>query len=259
MGLESKKPYSNALINCSVTRNMVSACPLAFGETSVKKRIKSVLNYKRPAFWITICAIVASIAVAVCFLTNPPSTQKLLELDSELDIFISQVIMTENKTIHTSENFPCENHKILDIETDGNSIIIYSWVLYCEYKDASLEIESSSHVPTVITVTKSDNGKYNLVEYWIPRDGTNYEADIKEKFPRHLWEKALDSQLYIAEQSEACELTAQNHFINGGELDKTDNTFDNTDVATFVFTDSVEPVTMPTIHLEKKDNSFSFS
>lgn len=257
LGFESKKPYSNALINCSVTHNMVSACPLAFGETSVKKRVKSVLNYKRPAFWITICAIVASIVVAVCFLTNPHSTHTTL--DSELDTFISQVILRENKTTYTSENFPCENHEILDIETDGNKTIIYSWVLYCEYKNASLEDESSSHIPTVITVEESDAGKYDLVEYWIPRDGAYYEADIKAKFPRHLWKAALDSQLYIKEQSEACELTAQKHFANSGESDKTDNIFDNTNVAILGFTDSVEPMTMPTIRLEKKDCTFSFS
>lgn len=50
MGEQSKKPYSDALINCSVPRKTVAACPLAFGETGIKGRIKSVLNYKKPAF-----------------------------------------------------------------------------------------------------------------------------------------------------------------------------------------------------------------
>lgn len=71
LGVESKKPYSNALINCSASRKMISACPLAFGEVSVKSRIKSVLNYKKPAFWVIIVAVVACIAASVCFLTNP--------------------------------------------------------------------------------------------------------------------------------------------------------------------------------------------
>lgn len=35
--------------------------------------MKSVLNYKKPAFWIIVAAIVASVTVAVCFLTNPAS------------------------------------------------------------------------------------------------------------------------------------------------------------------------------------------
>lgn len=71
LGEQAKKPYSEALINCSLPRKTVAACPLAFGEVGVKSRIKSVLNYKKPAFWVVIVAIIASIAVAVGFLTNP--------------------------------------------------------------------------------------------------------------------------------------------------------------------------------------------
>ncbi len=71
MGTENKKPYSEALINCSVPRRMIAACPLAFGECGVKERVKSVLNYRKPAFWIIVAAIIAGIVLAVCFLTNP--------------------------------------------------------------------------------------------------------------------------------------------------------------------------------------------
>lgn len=70
-----KAAYSEALVTASVSRRMVSACPLAFGETGVKSRVKSVLNYKKPAFWIILVAILACIAVAVCFLTMPKKNQ----------------------------------------------------------------------------------------------------------------------------------------------------------------------------------------
>ena len=66
-----KADYSKALLHCSVSRRSVAACPLAFGEVGVKDRVKTVLNYKKPAFWIVLVAVVASIAVAVCFLTDP--------------------------------------------------------------------------------------------------------------------------------------------------------------------------------------------
>ncbi len=71
MDVTNRKEYSTALLNCSIPRRMISACPLAFGEVSVKQRIKSVLNYKKPAFWISIVAIVLCIALSVGFLTNP--------------------------------------------------------------------------------------------------------------------------------------------------------------------------------------------
>ena len=69
---DARADYSQALLTCSVNRRMIAACPLAFGEVGVKDRVKSVLNYKKPAFWIIIVAVVACVIVAVCFLTNPP-------------------------------------------------------------------------------------------------------------------------------------------------------------------------------------------
>ena len=71
LGESCKTAYSRALLQCSVPRRMITACPLAFGETGVKGRIKSVLNYKKPAFWLVLAAVFVSIAVAVCFLTDP--------------------------------------------------------------------------------------------------------------------------------------------------------------------------------------------
>lgn len=70
IGIEKKKAYSNALINCSASRKMLSVCPLAFGEVGVKARIKNVLNYKKPALYLSVTAVITCVAVAVCFLTN---------------------------------------------------------------------------------------------------------------------------------------------------------------------------------------------
>ena len=66
-----KKAYSEALLKCSINRRMIAACPLAFGELGVKERVKSVLNYRKPAFWIVLVAVLASIVTGVCFLTEP--------------------------------------------------------------------------------------------------------------------------------------------------------------------------------------------
>ena len=68
---EKKADYSQALLSCSVNRRVISACPLAFGEVGVKNRMKTILNYKKPAFWIVVVSIVLCAVVAVCFLTSP--------------------------------------------------------------------------------------------------------------------------------------------------------------------------------------------
>lgn len=71
LGTDERKDYSEALLSCSISRKSIAACPLAFGEVGVKERVKSVLSYKKPAFWIIIIAVVLSIVTAVCFLTVP--------------------------------------------------------------------------------------------------------------------------------------------------------------------------------------------
>lgn len=71
LGNEQRADYSQALLACSVNHRRIAACPLAFGEVGVKERVKSVMNYKKPAFWVVILAVISCLVVAVCFLTNP--------------------------------------------------------------------------------------------------------------------------------------------------------------------------------------------
>lgn len=71
LGTDQRADYSQALLSCSVNRARIAACPLAFGEVGVKARVKSVLNYKKPAFWVIVIAVILCVTVAVCFLTDP--------------------------------------------------------------------------------------------------------------------------------------------------------------------------------------------
>lgn len=75
MDTGEKKAYSEALLTGSVQQRFVTACPLAFGEIGVKARVRSVLNYKKPAFWLILAALVLCVSVAVCFLTNRPGSE----------------------------------------------------------------------------------------------------------------------------------------------------------------------------------------
>ncbi len=71
MEIKERKTYSETLLQCSVSRRNLAACPLAFGEVGVKQRIQSVLNYKKPGFLMVVIAVVCLILAAVCFLTDP--------------------------------------------------------------------------------------------------------------------------------------------------------------------------------------------
>ena len=80
LGNEQRADYMQALVACSVNRRMIAACPLAFGEVGVKERVKSVMNYKKPAFWVIILAVIVCVGVAVCFLTNPKQDRYTLRI-----------------------------------------------------------------------------------------------------------------------------------------------------------------------------------
>ena len=71
MGSEQRADYTQALVSCSVSRRSIAACPLAFGEVGIKERVKSVMNYKKPAFWLVLASAVVCAVAAVCFLTDP--------------------------------------------------------------------------------------------------------------------------------------------------------------------------------------------
>ena len=76
--------YSRALLDCSVSRRRIAACPLAFGEVGVKQRVKNILNYRKPAFWIVCAALVICIVAGVCFLTEPAGKQENTEAGQEI-------------------------------------------------------------------------------------------------------------------------------------------------------------------------------
>lgn len=63
--------YSRALVSCAVRERPAAVCPLAFGETAVKERVKNALSYKKPAIWAAVLLAVAAAVIAVCFLTSP--------------------------------------------------------------------------------------------------------------------------------------------------------------------------------------------
>lgn len=76
MGNEMKGGYSNSLLAISVKRSgLILGSPLAFGESNIKSRIKNILNYKKPAFWVIALAVLATASLIVAFTANPKSEQ----------------------------------------------------------------------------------------------------------------------------------------------------------------------------------------
>jgi beta-lactamase regulating signal transducer with metallopeptidase domain len=125
MGSIERKAYSEALLSFSVPQRMVTACPLAFGEVGVKERIRNVLSYKKPAFWIIVAAAAACVVLAVCFLTNPKEGQDLSFLNYEN--LVTLAAQADTLPVHVSIQSDA-----VDDTVDGNNLAAFldnaSWM-----------------------------------------------------------------------------------------------------------------------------------
>lgn len=68
---EERIAYSQALLSDSKKGGGRLSCPLSFGSNAIKARIKSVLDYKKPALWVSAGAVLVAAAATACFLTDP--------------------------------------------------------------------------------------------------------------------------------------------------------------------------------------------
>lgn len=71
-----RKAYSITLLSFASNRRIPAPSPLAFGETGVKERIQNVLQWKKPALWITVTAVVLCVAVLIACAANPVTSVK---------------------------------------------------------------------------------------------------------------------------------------------------------------------------------------
>ena len=98
-----KAEYCRVLLEYSMPRSMIAACPVAFGGIDVKSRIKNVANYKKPAFWITVASIMVCIGVGVCFATSRGTEgEKLSDKASLIQAEVGEKLSVDSKW-HTTK------------------------------------------------------------------------------------------------------------------------------------------------------------
>ncbi len=192
MSSEDKKLYSETLLSCSAPKHLLTACPVAFGEVSVKGRIRSVLSYKKPALWIIIAALAITALVAVLFMTNPVTEKNAgFETPEEL---IHQVILNQEENGIKDKGFVCEVHEILDVvEINPTKSTYYMWVSYGEFSEENGEVQNNRGgiYPVSVTVKRQDDMTYTLEKYWRASDGDLHGDSIKAEFPAHLHNRVL--------------------------------------------------------------------
>lgn len=197
-----KADYSQTLLDCSSPKRSVAACPLAFGETGVKTRVKNILNFKKPAFWVIAAAVIVAAALAVFFLTDPmknetpePTTNDYLteeyasdecaepEAKADLEEAIHEVLITRKANSYAGECLT-EGHVTLGTDKTGGSVKAYLLTCITSYgfENGYFTEVGGSMVPTVLHF-REENGLYVFEECIEAEDGGRYADSIREMYP----------------------------------------------------------------------------
>ena len=136
---------------------MIAACPVAFGEISVKERVKNVLNYKKPAFWVLAAAVLACIIVPICFMTQK-------KVDTSENSADSADAGTQNEG--TMETLPPEEYNLDDIfSVAGN------------YEMLNMEQDKYRIVPSL---SLNENGQFSFLYDMLSSHGCVGQYDRTE-------------------------------------------------------------------------------
>ncbi len=86
IGMEKKQDYATALLQLSAERNVLLGAPLAFGENSVKDRIRNIAGFKKVWVVVSVVAVFVIVAMAVGFLSKYEDSATLEKLKDEVGV-----------------------------------------------------------------------------------------------------------------------------------------------------------------------------
>ncbi len=200
MDKEDRAEYSQSLLDLSFSRRSIVACPLAFGEVGVKERVKGVLNYRKPTFWIIVIAIVACIVVAVCFLTNPKDKQISKSFIASITSIKEPAIYVRpadgSDELKSSNSFAIPINKLEDgyVPQVGDELeIFYDGYIYETYPASLGTIEKIVYLSRS-SEAPSATSQEEVQEISQPSSGEKEDSipiDDKASVPRktYVWEK----------------------------------------------------------------------
>jgi beta-lactamase regulating signal transducer with metallopeptidase domain len=237
-----KKLYSEALLNCSSPKRMVMACPVAFGEVGVKNRIKSVLNYKKPAFWVVVVAFVCTLLFTICFITNPYNRkfnnilnengyEILYSEPSHISMFfmadnISQYVTEEGKNITNILKAPLETENGAEIYLESVESFPEKDEVYLTFSVSHTNLSDEGIVTT--PYIKTENGYDYFLKLGskvsfsdVTGDGTSCNGEIVSVGPKN--EFVISVKKSWLENRRDCKISVGFNMGEIGYQRKTDN------------------------------------
>ena len=192
MDKEQRSDYMQALFDLSVGKNRISICPLSFGEVTVKERIKSVMNGKKPAKALLAVCVALCVITGACFLTDRYTRDNMPD---KLKTAVDFAVLSDNDGKYLEGEFKTVSSKILGVTRGIRETKVYALCLYDEWtaQNGLLYSVSGSFTPVAMTFKNpsSANAPYVLKSYETPSDGTMYSDSIKRIFPVSMWGQVL--------------------------------------------------------------------
>lgn len=153
------KEYAKALLDLGVDKVRLSACPIAFGEVSIKTRIKSVISYRKASKILVAASLCVCIGVSLCFMTEPEVALK--EKADEVEVVeITTEPATERATEPTTELTTEANTEPLAEETQAEEVESGAPVYDEEFKE-TIEINKEKAYQEMILVAERDFFRYD--------------------------------------------------------------------------------------------------
>lgn len=148
MNTDIRCEYSTSLLSLATGHRIIAGTPLAFGEGDTKGRIKNVMNYKKPTFWVVIVAVIVLFVVGVGGMTNP--------FIRETDLMGANYQVDKVVYDDTTFSITPENQPYYCITAD-----------YQMYQQNSIE-DTWNHIGKLeeYQLTKEDLNRYNVKAGW---------------------------------------------------------------------------------------------
>ena len=169
LGHSVKKDYSQSLLNLATGRTKLGLTPLAFGEGDTKGRIKNILNFKQPKFYIIVVAVMIIVVAAIGLISNP----KTLEVEDKYTYTGETNINIENRQF-ILEDVP----KTLAEESVANVFLYSITAEFDRLSDVMADIDS--HRISIENQEKSFNDGNYIESYIIHEISTLSENEYNQ-------------------------------------------------------------------------------
>lgn len=239
MDNDFKKQYSEVLLSCATTHRMVIVTPLAFGEVAVKSRIKSVLSYKKPAFWVLVVGCIVCAILTVGFLTNPVKIDKTEKQDTTYQK--GNIIETYNCSY---KNVDIMSTAYLWLDYEDN-ICGFAPMIEMSYMTQGKFVMDGDKI--VITSRGGDTYTFRMVADGLEYEGFNGEHNELGKLPKGAIFELKD----VTDKSNISE--GDNSYIEEETSDDEENLY----ASTYIYYGAGDSILGPQFMLHEADNTFS--